>query len=700
MNRYAAYSREQIEELQSHYLIDSWSYSKVATFARNEKSFEKQYVYYDKEKRSVSSIAGNAYHESLRLYFTSLRQDGTEISLPEMEESAFSYIDNVPANEWKPSKTCPTVEECRIKAFKSVSSLLRNFYGERTVYTDSIGEVLGVELSCREFLTVNGVDIPLPCNAVIDLVFRHKDGRVIIVDHKTRSRYTDEEEVAFTCGKQAVTYLLAYEAKEGITADEVWFVENKESVNKNGSPQLARQVMTMDTDSRRLYEALLYEPLRRMVEAVSDPDYVFVANDTDSLCDRGALFSFWAKTMIAEVSDFDIPENKKELIARRQRKIRDASLAVISPKTISLFKKKAASFIKYDLTDTDMSNPEKIEHVLRTFGILTQVAHEMQGHSSCTYLLEASAGVKISQISKYRLDIANALNVPSVRIGDNLVVYEGKSYLPVEAPVKGGGILYWDVKYLEDKNRIPLGVDNFGNVICWDIHNHATPHMLICGATGSGKSVSIISTVEYALEAGINDITIFDPKYEFCGYASRPGVKVYNEIEDIEEQMRLCVEDMQSRARTGVHQLKLIVFDEFADAVASAKSGAELDIKEMVEVGQRKGDFGMLVPKMELRTTGRLKSLEENLKMLLQKGRSLGFRIIAATQRASANVITGDAKVNFPVLVCFRVPKEIDSKVVLDEPGAETLNGKGDGLIKSPEYFGLVRFQGFYKPNP
>ena len=85
--------------------------------------------------------------------------------------------------------------------------------------------------------------------------------------------------------------------------------------------------------------------------------------------------------------------------------------------------------------------------------------------------------------------------------------------------------------------------------------------------------------------------------------------------------------------------------------------------------------------------------------MLLQKGRSLGFRIIAATQRASANVITGDAKVNFPVLVCFRVPKEIDSKVVLDEPGAETLNGKGDGLIKSPEYFGLVRFQGFYKPN-
>lgn len=698
MNKYSEYNDEQLRELQSHYLIDTWSYSKVATFARNEKSFEKQYVYYDKEKRSVSSISGNAYHEALRLYFTCLKEDGAELSLPEMEEAAFSYIDNVPANEWKPTKTCPTIEECRIKASKSVSALLRSFYDERSIYIDGMGEILGVELYIKEFLTVNGVDIPLPCTAVIDLVFRHNDGRVIIVDHKTRSRYTDGEEVAFTCGKQAVTYLLAFEAKEGVAADEVWFVENKESKNKDGSPQLVRQVMKMDFDSRRLYEALLYEPLRRMVEAVSDPDYVFVANDTDSLCDRGALFSFWAKTMIAEASDFDIPENKRELIAKRQRKIRDASLAVISPKTIRMFKEKAASFIQYDLTQTNMTNKEKIEHVLRTFGILTNVAYELQGYSSCTFLLEVSAGVKISQIAKYRLDIANALNVPSVRIGDNLVLHEGKSYLPVEAPIKDDDILYWDKRYLTDKRRIPLGIDNFGKVVYWDMANHATPHMLVCGATGSGKSVSITSTVEFAIEAGIDDIVIFDPKYEFCHYSSRPGVKVYNEIEDIEEQMRRCVEDMQNRAKSGANALRLIVFDEFADAVASAKSGVELDIKEMVEVGTRKGSFGFPEPKMELRTVGRLKSLEENLKMLLQKGRSLGFRIIAATQRASANVITGDAKVNFPVLVCFRVPKEVDSKVVLDEPGAETLNGKGDGLMKSPEYFGLVRFQGFYKP--
>jgi DNA segregation ATPase FtsK/SpoIIIE-like protein len=83
--------------------------------------------------------------------------------------------------------------------------------------------------------------------------------------------------------------------------------------------------------------------------------------------------------------------------------------------------------------------------------------------------------------------------------------------------------------------------------------------------------------------------------------------------------------------------------------------------------------------------------------MLLQKGRSAGFRVIAATQRASVNVMSGDTKVNFPVQICFRVPKATDSRVVLDEEGAETLTGKGDGLMKSPEYLDrLVRFQGFY----
>ena len=322
---------------------------------------------------------------------------------------------------------------------------------------------------------------------------------------------------------------------------------------------------------------------------------------------------------------------------------------------------------------------------------MARVAHVLGSYSSVSYLLEIGAGVKIANIASHGLDIANAIDVPSVRVLPTLSMHDGHSYLCVEAPHRSGDTLLWDAKYLQG-SRIPIGLDNFGKAVVWDINNHSTPHMLICGATGSGKSVCIKSTIEYARLAGVNRIIILDPKYEFVG--NLPDCEIITDISEIEQRMKQLVEEMQQRAKTGENSKTLIVFDEFADAVSSARSGKELDIKEQVQVGE----YANGRPKYDIRVVGREKSLEENMKMLLQKGRSLGYRIIAATQRASTKVITGDAKVNFPVQVCFRVPKAVDSKVVLDEEGAETLAGRGDGLIKSPEYFGTVRFQGFYKP--
>lgn len=699
MNKYSNYTPEQVEELLSNFLVDSWSYSKVSSFSRNEKEFEKNEIYRESSKRSASSVAGNAYHAALELYFYDL-SCGKETSVVDMEQMAYSYIDNIPANDWKIQQTTPTVEECISRSVKLSTSLINNFYREKDIYTSDIKRIIGVELRCDEWVVINGVDIPLPCHAVIDLAVELNNGKVVIIDHKTKSKFSDDKELAFTIGKQAITYVKCLESKTGCRVSEVWFIENKYTANKDGSPQLKKLSVELDDNRRRLYEAMLYEPLKRMLEAVSDPDYVYTINDRDNLSDIAELYNFWAKTLISEIDDFNIPENKKDLVSKRMKKIRDASLASVNPKIISTFRDKAATFIQYDLSNTNMSNGEKIEHTLRTFGIIVKVAHEINGYSSDTYLLEVSAGTKMSNILKYKLDIANALNVSSVRIGNNLIIYEDKSYLSIEVSKKRTKDLLFDPKYLDGEN-LPVGVDNFGRTVYWDLNNHATPHVLICGATGSGKSVCIISMIEYARLAGIKDIVIFDPKYEFCRY-SGDGIKVINEIEEIELEMKNLVEDMQSRAKTGIKNKTLVVFDEFADAVSASKTGPELDIKEKVLVGYYapKKINGISLPpepKYEIKTVGRLKSLEENLKILLQKGRSLGFRIIAATQRASVKVITGDAKVNFPVQICFRVPKELDSKVVLDESGAETLSGMGDGLIKSPEYLDIVRFQGFYK---
>lgn len=693
MNKYAQYTPQQLEELFSHFLIDSWSYSKVSTFARNEKDFERRYVYREQSRKSSSAVAGSSYHAAVEYFFRAL-MEGRKTTVVDMKAVAYDYIDNVPANDWRIQKTTPTVDSCTSDATKKANAYIDNFLKEIDVYElEKIKRIIGVEMPITQWLTINGVDIPLPCHAVLDLAVEHKDGKVIIIDHKGKSAFTSENEIALTTGKQAITYVRALEAATGILADEVWFVENKHSANKDGQPQLRASKVEVTKDTIKLYEALLYEPLKRMLEAISDPDYVYMINDTDTMAERAELYNFWAKTMIAEVDDFNIPEEKRPLIIARLKKIRDASLSAINPKVINTFKKNAAAFITYDLSMSDMTNSEKIEHSLRTFGIAVRVAHEIQGYSSDTYLMEASAGTKISNIYNYRLDIANALNVSSVRIGKNLMIYGDKSYLYIEVSKKRNKDLLFDPAQLTGQ-RLPIGVDNFGRTIVWDLENHATPHMLICGATGSGKSVSIISTVEYALLAGINDIHIMDPKYEFTSYAGKKGIKVYNDITEIEKAMAELVADMQKRAKTGRSNKTLVVFDEFADAVSAARSGAQLDIRQEVNDGYYKNGN----PKVKMVTVGRDKSLEENLKILLQKGRSLGFRIIAATQRASVNVITGDAKVNFPVVVCFRVPKEIDSKVVLDEPGAETLGVMGDGMMRSPEYFDIVRFQGFYKP--
>lgn len=706
MSIYKSYSQEQLDALFSEFLINSWSFSKLSTFSRNEKAFEMTHIYGYSWKQSSTAVSGSAYHKALEYFFLNLKQ-GLETSLVDAEQVAFQYIEEVKANEWQIQKTTPTVEECKVKALKTVSALLKNFFNEINTYLEDIEDVIAVEEYCNEFLTINGVDIPLPCHGMVDVRIKTKSGKTAIIDHKSKAKFSDDEEIKLTIGRQAITYVNLIESKIGEKVDEVWFIENKYSQNRDNSPQLNCFKITIDDDVKRLYESLLYEPLRRMISAVNDPDYVYMINDQDNFVDKAEIYDFWCKTMIAEIDEFIVDPTKRDLIEKRLKKIRDSSIKTMNPSVIQKFRKEASNFIQYDLSAQNMSQEEKIQHVLRSFGIIVKVAYKFDGYSSNTYLLEVSAGIKITSIQNHKLDIANALDVSTVRISKDLVVYNEKSYLSVEFGKKRDKILYWD-DFEAEAYRIPLGKDNFNNTIIWDLENHSTPHVLICGATGSGKSVSIKSTIEYSKllgidRSGVDRIIIFDPKYEFISYKSDSKVEVYNEIIEIEEEMAKLVEYMNELVKQGRKERILVVFDEFADAVSASRKGKDLEIWETQEVGyyRQSKEAAMMglppQPKTQRVKVGEIKPLEENLRVLLQKGRSSGFRIIAATQRASVKVITGDAKVNFPVQICFRVPKETDSRVVLDEPGAEGLGGMGDGLIKSPEYSEIVRFQAYYK---
>lgn len=704
MSIYKSYTAEQLEEHNSNFIIRSWSYSKVNQFARNEKAFEMIYIYGYQAKSAPSNISGKAYHEALKEYFTTY-QKGDVLDLPSLEQIAFRYIDEYPANDWKLQKTTPTVAESVESSIKTVTALLKNFYQEKNAYEDHVSKILDVEVSHSAFLTINGVDIPLPCNSVIDLVFETHDGKIVIVDHKSKKSFSSEDELSLSIGKQGMTYVKSYEDYSGLVVDEVWFCENKYSKNQKGGDQLNMFRVVLDDDTRMLYEDLLYENIKRMIEAVSNPDYVYLINDSDNLVDKAELYEFWAKTRLNEIDVFDIDEGEvnKEMVKKRHRKIRSSATNSVSPKIFKQLRNTAASFIKYDLNTTDMKPQEKIEHILRRFDVHAQVAHTFNGFSSNTFLLEVDAGTKISSVQKFKLEIASALNVPNVRIPRDLKVFEGKAYLEVETGKKKDKFLPWDSTELKDQ-KVPIGKDNFGETIHWDLDNQSTPFVLVCGAAGSGKSGCLISVTEYIKHIPeVDDIIILDPKFEFINYQGQKGIEVYNDILDIEKRVENLVIEMNELIKAGKKKKIVIIFDEFADAVANSRKGKDLEIWEDVVTGYYKQSATELLmglppaPKTKRQKTGTRNSLEENMRIIKQKGRSVGIRGIDATQRASSKIITGDAKVNYSLMICFRVPKEIDSRVVLDDAGAEILTGMGDGLFKSPEYPDLVRFQSFYK---
>jgi S-DNA-T family DNA segregation ATPase FtsK/SpoIIIE len=662
-------------------LIEHWSHSMVQTYQRNQLAFCRSYIAGIKDfKSSPSSLIGTGYDEALQVYFQMHKEDRA-LTLDEMVQVGMEAVYETPANRIKLGVKTPTIDAVFQHVAKTLPFVLTSFLEEVDTYLEDIGEILFINRKFKEMVTLNGVKLPIPCIFVPDLVYRNKAGKVAVLDHKAVYAYTDSDAVIYKYAGQATTYLVGMEEVLGEPVESFHFYENKTTKNTRGAlkgmAQISKIPIPLNAENRRMYEAMLYEGVREVYNAATDPDKVYLANPNDMFVqgeEKAELLDFWIAWQTQEIEEINpqISDEKAALLKKRKRKIQNADLSNIDPQVIRRFKSEANRFINYS-SMKDMTNPQRIEARLMTLGLPVKVSHCLTGYSSETYLLELQNGRRINDIFKFKLDIANALNLESIRIGQKLSVYEGCSYVSIDANKDQSKRepLYWTEIHVH-KNLIPMGINNFNKVIFWDMANPSTPHMLICGATGSGKSVHIRSIMESVNHVGIYKIEVFDPKYEFTEFDS------INEIHEIEARMESLVSEMNQAVRDGKFLYKLIIFDEFADAVAQSRKGKELNTYNA-----------------DGKVDGRIKSLEENLKILLQKGRSCGIRIVAATQRASVKVITGDAKANFPVQVCFRVPKAIDSRVVLDEDGAESLSGKGDGLFRSPEYNDTVRFQSF-----
>ncbi len=363
--------------------------------------------------------------------------------------------------------------------------------------------------------------------------------------------------------------------------------------------------------------------------------------------------------------------------------------------------------ISFDEQEREVRNKAKIlQETFRDFGFNIRVTHIDTGPVIAQYEIELEAGLRLSKITGLADDLAIALRVPSVRI---VAPIPGKNTVGIEVPNENRQVVRLrDVIEESDtrsaKMNIPvyLGKDVSGNPMVVDLAK--MPHLLIAGRTGTGKSVclnAIITSILMCCRPDEVRMLMIDPKMvELSGYGRLPHLMhpVITDMQKAEAILAWAVEKMEERysllAKVGVRHinsyndlgreevLRRLEVDENEDGQASVPERLPF----IVIVADEMADLMM--------TAG--KDVEQHIIRLAQKSRAVGIHLILATQKPTVDVITGLIKSNLPARLSFQVASKTDSRVVLDENGADKLLGNGDMLFLWPGTSTLIRGQGTY----
>ncbi|AIS52467.1 DNA translocase FtsK [Thermoanaerobacter kivui] len=334
-----------------------------------------------------------------------------------------------------------------------------------------------------------------------------------------------------------------------------------------------------------------------------------------------------------------------------------------------------------------MEKVRKIEETLQNFGVDAKVIQVTKGPAITRFELQPSAGVKVSRIVSLTDDIALSLAAPSVRIEAPI---PGKSAVGIEVPNEKISPVYLrevidSKKFRNFKSNlaIALGKDIAGNIVIADLAK--MPHLLIAGATGSGKSVCInsliVSLLYKASPQGVKMILI-DPKVvELNIYNGIPHLltPVVTDPKKAAGVLNWAVQEMTKRytlfAEHGVRDI-----DSFNEKYK------ENSLYKIVIIIDELSDLMMVSPA----------EVEEYIFRLAQMARAAGIHLVIATQRPSVDVITGVIKANIPSRISFAVSSQIDSRTILDMAGAEKLLGKGDMLFNPIGESKPIRVQGAF----
>lgn len=623
--------------------IDHWSYSSLTLFLRNRLAFKKKYIMkiYD-DLYGPSAVVGSACHKALQNFYNGgTVEDSIQVGM--------NYINIQSDTGINYGKT-----GSRGNILLNYSQAINHYFAEQP----SFNEILGVEKSIVTFIkTRDGQELAVPAKSYTDLIVRNDDGGLDIVDYKFVTSFSDGDKDRGIYVLQALFNFHTIEAEFKESPQRMIFLECKIGKNKDGTPQI--QPYTIEFAKQPEFFDLFYNIYNDCTREISKPDVMYLPNFQDAF-DGDNTFEAYKSQVITVENPIAVQHKMHQLDFVERKFIQSAP----------------------GKTENEFLVPEeKIRMKLQEFGLPVEMQETYTGASVIQYTFKPSRGLKMSQFDKHDKDLALVLKAKTIRMEAPIM---GTDTVGVEVPNPERKTIQLNLEFQKSEGLvIPIGTNVYGHVVYKDIAE--MPHLLIAGTTGSGKSVMINTIIKVLTEQNLSEdlkLVLIDPKrVELSQYKNLP------------------------------HLLAPVIFDEDKASKTLAWLVEEMEVRyDLLERGgyrlidEYNADQSKKMPKIvviideyaDLMLQSEDNHTEKAIIRLAQKARAIGIHLILGTQRPSVDVVTGLIKANFPTRIAFMTTSGTDSRIILDQGGAEELLGKGDMLFLDPTVRGLQRLQGFY----